>query len=197
MNKEDIDEFKTSATYAVDSDGDDSDNDDRVSVAESEQSMVSEAPIENDNVDDQRPPWLPFPVEETDANDSSNRSGSVQTNNAAPKNAIAIHASQSRGAVDSVIERVLARSIFANIPMRKVAANVYFFGARRVTITESGDPAMPHVKSGRFDGSLEDFIAQNGKTEIVRIRGLKAAIDMMSQPSPTSQKTAPTAVRVK
>jgi hypothetical protein len=75
------DEFTKSATYAVDSDGDDNggaggggggggddddDNDDRLSVAESEQSMVSEAP--NDDVDDQRPPWFPFPVEETGQN---------------------------------------------------------------------------------------------------------------------------------
>jgi hypothetical protein len=83
----------------------------------------------------------------------------VQTSSA-HTNTLAVHASQSREAIDGVIERVLARSLFPNIPMRKAAPTVYFYGARRVVITESGNPAMPHVKSGRFDGSLEDFFAQ-------------------------------------
>jgi len=94
--------------------------------------------------------------------------------------AIVFNARQQRVPRDGVIERVMARSAFANIRIRKIADDVYFFGSRRVVITD-GASGMPHVKAGRHNGPLDEFVESNGRTEITRARGLQAALATFNQ----------------
>lgn len=115
---------ESTANQHIDSDGEDvddnSNNNGRGLPSDTEQSLVSNAGFDDDdNDDDARPPWLPFPVEETQEADGD-LNGDQEKSGGGKKFSIVIHVKQQREPIDALIERIVARSAWTNVPWRKV-----------------------------------------------------------------------------
>ena len=111
--------------HAIDSDGEeaaDGDDNARGSAlpSDTEQSLVSNVEFDADaDADDARPPWLPFPVEETQEVDAD-ANADQDASKGGKKFSIVIHVRQQREPIDALIERIVSRSAWTSVPWRKV-----------------------------------------------------------------------------
>eukprot|EP01108_Squamamoeba_japonica_P003061 TRINITY_DN2552_c0_g1_i1.p1 TRINITY_DN2552_c0_g1~~TRINITY_DN2552_c0_g1_i1.p1 ORF type:complete len:212 (+),score=47.38 TRINITY_DN2552_c0_g1_i1:75-710(+) len=149
-------------------------------------SLVSlECELESDG----REPWKPFPDDPIDVADDD-VPFKVYGGAAEHKARLHIPPRVGRDSVDGLIEAAASRSEYHNVLWRKVRANTYVFGSRRVLVDNNG-----HVKASKFKGtSIKDFMAFAGPLEVRRNQGLQAAVMMLQhQNDQKARKAAATA----